>query len=154
MTFSPDFAFYRDDRPIGSVPDADFWTAMKQEARDMLNQRSLTYPGLVAKSRMSRADCDRELRVARAIAEDWAAVEASPGFPIATWSEMIHCLRREISLRRKFWPPRVEAKQIDGAEADRRILLLEQWHDLLWHSGHRDAVAARAAVALVLPKAA
>lgn len=154
MTFSPDFAFYRDDRPLGRSPDADFWSAMKAEARDMLNQRSLTYPGLVTKSRMSRAECDRELRVARAIAEDWRAAEASPGFPIATWGEMVHCLRREISLRRKFWPGRIEAKQLDADVADRRILLLEQWHDLLWHNGHPDAVAARAATAAALPQAA
>lgn len=154
MTFSPAFSFYRDDRALDQAPAVDFWPAMKQEARDMLGQRLVTYPGLVAKARMDRADCDRELRVARAIAEDWQAAHYSPGFPIATWSEMIHCLRREITLRRKFWPQRVEAGQLDAAEVDRRILLLEQWHDLLWHSGCAEAVAARAATTAPLPQAA
>ena len=153
MTFSPTFAFYRDDRPLAQAPGYKFWPAMKQEAKDMLSQRLVTYPGLVAKSRMSRADCDRELRAARAIAEDWQAAPYSAGFPIATWAEMIHCLRREISLRRKFWPPRVDAGQLDAAEAERRTLLLETWHDLLWHSGHPDAVAARAATQAI-PQAA
>ena len=154
MTFAPDFAFYRDDRPLDASPPDGFWSAMKQEAHDTYVQRTLTYPGLVTKGRMARADADRELRVARAIAEDWNAIPASPGFPIATWSEMVHALRREISLRRKFWPPRVNAGQMDGAEAERRLLLVEQWHDLLWHSGCSDAVAARAATAVALAKAA
>lgn len=154
MTFAADFAFYRDGRAIGGCPPDDFWPAMKQEALDMLNQRLLTYPGMVTKSRMSRADADRELRVARAIAEDWQAAPWSPGFPIATWAEMVHCLRREIALRRKFWPQRVAAGHLDADEAERRQLLLERWHDLLWHSGRADAVAARAATVPSLPKAA
>lgn len=154
MTFAADFAFFRNDRPLGVSPEPGFWSAMKQEALDTLNQRMLTYPGRVAKSRMSRADCDRELRVARAIAEDWGAVPHSPGFPIATWSEMVHCLRREITLRRKYYPQRVAAGQMDAGEAERRLLLIEQWHDLLWLSNCTEAKAARAAAQIPLSKVA
>ena len=146
MTFSPDFAFYRDDRALGGPPDDAFWDAMKAEAGIEMDRRRDTYPKLVAKGRLSRVDADRELRVWCAIAEDWGAAQRSPGFPIATWTEMAHCLRREIALRRKFYPGWVEAGRIDAAEAEARLLLVETWHDLLWHCNHPEAVAARAAV--------
>lgn len=151
MTFAPDFLFYRDGRPLDLAPPDDFWDAMKQEAHDMYVQRQLTYPGFAAKGRMTHADAEREIRVARAIAEDWGALPRSPAFPVASWADIVHGLRREIALRRKFWPPRVEAGQMPALDADRRTLLLEQWHDLLWHLRHTPAaIAARAAAAQVL----
>lgn len=151
MTFAPDFQFYRDGRALDLAPPDDFWDAMKQEAHDMHVHRSLTYPGMAAKGRMSHADAERELRIARAIAEDWGAAPRSPGFPIATWAEMVHGLRREIAIRRKLWPRRVEAGQMPALDADRRTLLLEQWHDLLWHLPYNQAaIAARAAAAQAL----
>ena len=148
MTFAHDFTFYRDDRrPGGSPPDA-FWAAMKAEAAQIHAQRLSTFPDRVAKGRMARADADRELRIARAIAEDWGALEHSPGFPIATWSEIIHGLRREITMRRQRWPQLVEAKRLTAEDADRRLLTLEICHDVLWHSPSLpEARAARAALA-------
>lgn len=146
MTFAPDFAFYRDDRELDASPADSFWDAMKAEAHATFTERQSAYPSMVAKGRMSRADADRELRVARAIAEDWGALPHSAGFPIASWAEIVHALRREITRRRKFYPERVAAKRMDPADAERRVMLLEIWHDLVWHSSHPDAVAARAAV--------
>lgn len=147
MTFAHDFAFYRDDRRPGGSPPDTFWAAMKAEAAQIHAQRLSTFPDRVAKGRMARADADRELRIARAIAEDWGALEHSPGFPLATWSEIIHSLRREITMRRQRWPQLVEARRLTAEEADRRLLTLEMCHDVLWHSprlpdalaAHRDA---------------
>ena len=86
MTFAHDFAFYRGDRhPGGWVPD-EFWPAFRIESRLVYEQRRDTYPDRVTKGRMMRVDADRELRVARAIAECTGALEHSPGFPIATSS--------------------------------------------------------------------
>lgn len=145
MTFDPHFAFYRDDRPLDAIPGDDFYAAMKVEVRQLLEGRASSYPDRVAKGRMPRAEADRELRVTRAIAEDWRAVDLSPGFPLATWSEMIHALRREITLRRQRWPQAVEAHRMTAEDANRRILLLETWHDVLWHSsGLPEAREARA----------
>lgn len=148
MTFAHDFAFYRDDRPLGALQPDSFWSAMKAEAAQLHAARLTTFPDRVAKGRMARADADRELRIARAIAEDWGALERSPGFPIATWSEIIHGLRREITLRRQHWPQLVEARRVPADDAERRLLTLEIAHDVLWHSTNlpearvaRDALA-------------
>lgn len=147
MTFSPTFLFYRDDRALDVTPPDDFWPALKVEMGRLLADRLATYPDRVAKGRMPRAEADRELRVARAIAEDQRAVNRTDGWPRATWSEMIHCLRREITLRRQRWPLAVTAGRMDPDEAERRLQLIEGWHDLLWHtSGLPEARAARAAL--------
>ncbi|MBQ1479864.1 MAG: hypothetical protein IIZ30_07490 [Sphingomonas sp.] len=148
MTFAHDFAFYRGDRhPGGWVPD-EFWPAFRIESRLVYEQRRDTYPDRVTKGRMMRVDADRELRVARAIAECTGALEHSPGFPIATWSEIIHCLRREITLRRQHWPQLVLAKRIAAMPAELRLLTLEVCHDVLWHSPSLpEARTARAALA-------
>lgn len=147
MTFAHDFAFYRDDRPLGALQPDSFWSAMKAEAAHLHAGRLTTYPDRVAKGRMSRVDADRELRIARAIAEDWGALEHSPGFPIATWTEIIHGLRREITMRRQRWPQLVGAKRIPADEAERRLLTLEIAHDVLWHSPNLpEARAARDAL--------
>lgn len=148
MSFAPDFAFYRDDRPIGRDPPNAFWDAMKLEAHQLFTQRQLTLPGLAAKGRIRHQDAERQIRVARANAEAWGVLPASPGFPLATWSELIHDLRHEITRRRQHYPQWVAAGQLDPAEAERRLLLLEQWHDSLWHTCNRpEAIAARAALA-------
>lgn len=133
MTFAPDFAFYRDDRPLDAEPAEEFWQAIKVEVRDMLIQRQETYPSMVAKGRMKRADADRELHLARAIAESCNRDMRTPGFPHATIEDMIHALRREISLRRQRFPQLVTAKRLDAAEAEHRLLTLEIWHDQIWH---------------------
>jgi hypothetical protein len=150
VSFSADFAFHRDDRAIGGSPDDSFWDQMRKEAGDELEQRTATYPKLVAKGRLSRTDCDRELRVWRAIAEDWRAAPRSAGFPIATWTEMAHALRREINLRRTLYPRWILAGRVDSDEAERKLQLLEVWHDVLWHSNLPEARAARQAVARIL----
>jgi hypothetical protein len=143
VTFDPNFRFYRDNRAADRAPPVEFWDAMRVEVGDELARRRSTYPGLIAKGRMSRADADRELRVWQAIAEDWRAAPRSAGYPIATWTEMVHALRREIALRRKFYPQWVEARRLDVDEAERKLMLVERWHDLLWHGRGADAAAAR-----------
>lgn len=154
MTFSPDFDFYRDGRPVDApVPD-DFWAAMRREAADELAYRTDHYPAMVKKARMKPAVATHELRVWRAIAEDWGAAPRSPGFPIATWTEMVHSLRREIALRRKFYPARVAERRLDAVAAERKLLLVETWHDLLWHARCAEARAARAATAAAAARAA
>lgn len=145
MTFDPNFAFYRDDRQLDAHPDENFWPAMKAEIRRLYDDRARTYPDRVAKGRMPRADADREMRVARAMAEDAGAVDRTPDLR-ATWSDLIHCLRREITLRRQHWPRQVEARRLAAVDGHIRILVLEILHDVLWHtSGLPEARAARAA---------
>ncbi len=146
MTFDPGFAFYRDDRALDARPEDEIWPAIKAELRQLYDDRARTYPDRVAKGRMPRTDADRELRVARGMAEDAGAVARTPGLRL-TWSEIIHCLRREIAFRRRGWPAQVEARRMTAGDADRRLLLLEIWHDTLWHTSSlgeaREARAAR-----------
>lgn len=147
MTFDPNFAFYSDDRRLNAtIDDADpFWSAMKEEAGRLYTSRVESFPGRVAKGRMSRTDADREIRIARAIAEGWGAVQRSPDAPIATVVEILHGLRREIHLRRQRWPRLVEQHRITAEEMERRILVLEICHDVMWHgSTAPEMLAARA----------
>lgn len=149
MSFDPTFRFYGDDGPArrdDAVDDA-FWAALKREVIEELGNRQRLYPGRVAKGRMKNAEADKQLRVWRGVAQEFDRALLPPGgVGEATWTEQVHALRREISLRRHFYPQWVLAGRLDGAEADRKLRLLEQWHDILWHgSSLPEAAAARAA---------
>lgn len=147
MSFDPAFLFYRDNGPVDrDVPlDDDWWKALAGEARDELARRRASYPGRVTKGRMTRAEADRELRV-------WGSVLRSIEggdyvTPVASWTEQAHALRREIALRRKFYPQWIAAGRLDADAAARGLFLVEQWHDILWHCGLPEAIATRAGTA-------
>lgn len=146
MTFDPAFIFYRDDREIFALETLG---DMAKEAEAELAARIRLYPGMIQKGRLARVDADRELRVMGAIADDLTGKLARAGAPprgTATWAERIHCLRREILIRRADYPRYVERGIVDQATADRRIRLLESIHDMTWHmTWSADAIAARAA---------
>lgn len=151
MSFDPAFHFFTDGQPADRPMDLsdEWWSAMKIELRVELADRQRLYPARVVKGRMTRVEADKELRVWRGILQafDVRADRPAAG-PEATWTEQAHGLRREIGLRRRYYPQWVLAGRVEGAEADRKLLLLEQWHDLLWHQCSRpEAVAARADVA-------
>ena len=145
MTFDPHFRFYSDGHaPTGAAPDDAFWPALRRELGEEMERRRASYPKLVSKGRMNRDTADRELRVWRAIAASVAAIPAT-GVAPATWSEMVHALRREIALRRKFYPQWILDRAIDADDAERKLSLVEAWHDYLWHDcGGAEGAAARA----------
>ncbi|WEK43615.1 MAG: hypothetical protein P0Y64_01935 [Candidatus Sphingomonas colombiensis] len=146
MTFDPKFIFYRDDRALDLDPPEEFWSEIGPELRRLYESRLESFPDRVAKGRMARAEADRELRLARGLAEGWRALPRSPDAPLTTLVEDVHALRREITFRRQRWPRLVELRRITGEELDRRILLLELCHDIIWHgSQHPDIRAAREA---------
>ncbi|GAA4216955.1 hypothetical protein GCM10022253_14430 [Sphingomonas endophytica] len=124
------------------MPADDFWIALRGELVAELGRRRAAYALLVAKGRLERPVADRELRVWRSIARSVGAIE---GMGDASWSEMIHSLRREIALRRKFYPAQIADRRLSADEAARRLELIELWHDLLWHdAGGETGRAARA----------
>ncbi|WP_341209832.1 hypothetical protein [uncultured Sphingomonas sp.] len=131
MSFDARFAFYSDNRRVlSTLPADDFWIALRAELIAELERRRTAYPSLVAKGRLERPVADRELRVWRSIAQSISAIE---GVGDASWSEMVHSLRREIALRRKFYPAQIADRRLSADEAARRLELIETWHDLLWH---------------------
>lgn len=146
MTFDPAFIFYRDDREVLALETLG---DMATEAEAELAVRLRLYPGMIQKGRLARGDADRELRVMGAIADDLTGKLARAGAPprgTATWTERIHCLRREILIRRADYPSYVARGIVDQATADRRLRLLESIHDMMWHmTWSDDAIAARAA---------
>ena len=148
MTFDPTFAFYRDVRHLNLDPPEEFWTEIRDETRRTFEDRRASYPSRVAKGRISRQEADHELRVARSLAEGWLGIPRSPNAPLATTVEELHALRREITLRRQRWPRLVELRRMTAEEMDRRILLLEICHDVMWHgSSVPEVQAARAELA-------
>jgi hypothetical protein len=152
VTFDPAFRLYRDDPQDRPSPDIAFWDALAIEVAAELADRRSLYPSLVAKGRLSRVDADRELRVWTAIVEDVTGRPRPDGWrPSATWTEMVHALRREIGLRRTLYPRWIDARRVDAATAWRKLDLVERWHDILWTDcGHAEARTARAAVAAIL----
>lgn len=151
MSFDPNFRFFGDGGPADRVTDmSDEWTcALKTELRAELIDRQRLYPGRVAKGRMKPVEADKELRVWRGILQSVDPAQRRPDAGCeASWTEQVHGLRREIGLRRHFYPQWILAGRVDAAEADRKLQLLEQWHDLLWHViGTAEARTARAATA-------
>lgn len=143
MSFDGRFRFYSDDRPmLADLPADEFWPALRAELAAELDRRRGAYPALVSKGRMERPAAERELRVWRAIAQSVGAVE---GRCDASWADMVHSLRREIALRRKFYPAQIADRRLSADEAAHRLNLIETWHDLLWHdAGGADGQGARA----------
>lgn len=151
MTFDPAFRFFADGHPADRAMDpSDEWaTSLKAELRDELDKRQSIYPGRVNKGRMTRAEADKELRVWRGVMQSVDPAAMPDTGVEATWTEQVHGLRREIGLRRHFYPQWIMAGRIDAGEAERKLLLLEQWHDRLWHGvGTAEANATRVATAL------
>lgn len=144
VSFDSAFRFFTAGAPVVDFPPA-LDAALRAELRDELASRRRLYPDRIAKGRMTRAEADKELRVWEWLVDDYCC---APGPPRATWNEQLHALRREVGLRRHFYPRWILAGRIDAGEADRKLALLEQWHDMLWHSPtNPDAIAARADVA-------
>jgi hypothetical protein len=148
VSFDPGFLFFRDGGASARDMNlSDEWlAALKAELRAELADRNRLYPSRVAKGRMTRAEADKETRVWRGVLQAVDPFADRPGDrPEATWTEQVHALRREIALRRHFYPQWILTGRIHADAAERKLLLLEQWHDLLWYQiGLPEAVAARA----------
>lgn len=139
MTFDPAFIFYRDARDVAAWETLE---DMAAEAGAELAARKRLYPGMVAKGRMAQADANREIRVMAAIA-DALALRRNP-ITDATWAERVHCLRREIAMRRQLYPGWILQGSIDADTAARKLRMMESIHDMTWHGTWTDdAVAGR-----------
>lgn len=147
MSFDPHFRFYREDPQDRAGGLATFAELAAEFVEELADRRRL-YPSLVAKGRMTEDAAKREIRTIAALL--WLhtfPVDSRPAErPEATWTDMIHTLRREIALRRKFYPDWIVAGRIVAATAWRKLELLENIHENLWFGcGHAEAIAARGA---------
>ncbi len=110
--------------PCMSAESADPLTMPKQlivdELARELDMRRQHYPDRVANGKMSRENAAREISLMAAIHADMAVDlllapgnedaankawrEAEKGLIPFKWRELVSCLRREIAMRRKFYP--------------------------------------------------
>ena len=141
MSFDPNFALYTAD------PGTDGWETletMRAEAEAELADRRRLYPSLVAKGRLARDVCDREIRVWASILAKLTPLRDRPATAPATWTEQVHTLRREIGLRRTLYPRWIAANRIGEVEAARKLAIVESMHDMWWNGDwSAEAVAAR-----------
>jgi hypothetical protein len=144
MTFDPNFIFYRDPREVIAWETLD---DMAAEADAELTSRRKLYPALIVKGRLSQRDADRELRVMTVIANKLAL---RPATLEATWEERVHCLRREIALRRLLYPQWILAGRVDPDEAARKLRMMESIHDMTWHGDCTPEAKAIRAVTMAL----
>jgi hypothetical protein len=136
---------------------------IEEIARELDHRRAI-YPRRVDKGRMTSQDADRGIDAFAAIAADlrvealwtvWGATQpgtaadvdarrayrhahdqAAPLLAAFTWSQLVGALRREIALRRKFYPQWVASGTLGKADARHRLERIEAVHFQWWRWGH------------------
>ncbi|MCW2391968.1 hypothetical protein [Sphingobium sp. B11D3A] len=130
-----------------TVPKA----AIVEELARELHMRRQHYPDRIAKGKMSREDANREISIIAAIhadlavdllltpgSEDAAAKarrEADERLAPFSWRELVSCLRREIAIRRKFYPRMLSTGDRSPADLRAQLERLEAAHFLYWALG-------------------
>lgn len=129
-----------------------------EELTRELEARRMAYPRRVEKGQMHQYDADRQIDLLHAVRDDFSWLElfaiskvgegADPA-PALTekreaaeaailkyrWSEIVAELRREILLRRRFYPRWIAAGTLDRASARRQMERIEAAHFAYWRNG-------------------
>ncbi|MCW2383341.1 hypothetical protein M2338_002906 [Sphingobium sp. B2D3B] len=130
-----------------TVPKA----AIVEELARELNMRRQHYPDRIASGKTTREDANREIGIMAALHADLAVdLLLTPGNEDAavkakreaderlapfSWAELVSCLRREIAMRRKFYPRMLAAGDRSPAELRAQLERLEAAHFLYWALG-------------------
>ncbi|MCW2396195.1 MULTISPECIES: hypothetical protein [unclassified Sphingobium] len=123
---------------------------MEELARE-LHMRRQHYPDRIASGKMTREDANREISIMAAIHADLAAdLLLTPGNEDAaakarreaderlapfSWRELVSCLRREIAMRRKFYPRMLATGDRSPADLRAQLERLEAAHFYYWALG-------------------
>ena len=132
MTLAPDFLCIS---ALSADPAEVPHQARRAEIERELHRRRDYYPDQVRKGRMTTDEADREIDCLRAVLADLDGdLTAGATFP---WEAKIHCLRREIGLRRKFYPEWIVKGRVDRAQAKLQLERIEAVHFAYWrHMDH------------------
>jgi len=141
--------------PCMSPESADPLAVPKQliveELARELHMRRQHYPDRVAKGKMTREDASHQISMMTAIHADFAVdLLLAPGqedkaanarrqaderlVPFK-WRELVSCLRREISMRRKFYPRLLATGDRSPAELRTQLERIEAAHFYYWALG-------------------
>ncbi len=130
----PGFAFWSADS-IHSIGLAECAAELRREASLRVDR----YPALVARGRLSEMDAQAEIAIMGAMAAElsWAAMGSHGNSPINSysWQQKIHCLRREINIRRGYYPKAVTARRMTIEGARLHLSAIEAAHKWYWHDG-------------------
>lgn len=132
MTLAPDF-------PCISALSADPadvpHSARRAEIERELHRRRPYYTKRVDLRRMTQTEADHEIDCMKAILADLDGdMSAGAAF---SWEAKIHCLRREIAMRRKFYPEWIVKGSVDKAQAKLQLERIEAVHFAYWrHMDH------------------
>lgn len=116
---------------------------MLEELRRELAYRRDHYPALIAKGRLTELDCSAEIAMVEALVDEfaWAVAIAGDGrtrpFPERrfTYWEKIACLRREIEIRRNYYPRLLASRRMRPEAAQRHLSAIEAAHAWYWYRG-------------------
>ncbi|MCW2410849.1 MULTISPECIES: hypothetical protein [unclassified Sphingobium] len=130
-----------------TVPKA----AIVEELARELHMRRHHYPDRIASGKMTREGANREISIMAAIHADLAAdLLLTPGTEDAAakarreaderlasfgWGELVSCLRREIAMRRKFYPRMLATGDRSPADLRAQLERLEAAHFYYWALG-------------------
>ena len=144
MTLAPDFPCLS---PESADPDSVPLRAIVDELQRELHIRREKYPDRVRKGRMTAQEAEYQIDALAAIAADfaWAADEGADPHDSATrfakaqtmlapfaWSQLVSVLRREIAMRRRYYPEWIRAGTLDADAARHRIERFEVAHLHYW----------------------
>lgn len=146
MTLQPDFPCLS---PDSADPDSIPLRLQVEELAHELHQRREYYPKRVAKGRMRPEEAEFQIDCMAAIhadlealnlyghEDDAANVERRDradamilGF---SWQQMVACLRREIGMRRKYYPDWIRGGALDPIVARHRLERIEAVHFSYWY---------------------
>lgn len=123
--------------------------ALVDELRRELRHRHIAYEKRVAKGRMSQMDADDEIECMAAMLADFecdllepfsqaqreAAARAAPMLQPFGWHGAVACLRREILLRRRYYPEWIRKGTLPAIDARHQLERLEAVHVHYWLYG-------------------
>lgn len=132
--------------------------AIADELTRELEARRNGYPRRIQKGQLHRLDAERQIDLLHAIRDDFAWLAAfsvwhqssEPVMPVSLtdkrvaaeaaiarwrWSEIVGELRREILMRRRYYPKWINAGTLDRVVARRQLERIEAAHFAYWRGG-------------------
>jgi hypothetical protein len=131
MSFDPSFRFYSDGPQQRVIPTV---AIQYQAAVDEYAQRNRHYPRRIEAGKMSQIEADKQQGVMRAIVNDLRPPKDAhnPQSDAFTWADKVHALRREIALRRRYYPTWVADGRMTAAAAREALETFEGIHENYW----------------------